>query len=307
MASVRKRGESWVAEVCVDRKRKSKSFATKREATAWANEIEQTGIRPSKTLGDLIEKYRPITEAKKGYQAELSRLNHLKKKLGDYTLDRLTPAKLAEYRDERLKEVSAVSVRREMIILGVMFNVAVREWGWLNTNPLETVLKPTAGPARRRGIAQSEIDSILDNLNPMATGKQVSAMFRLSIETGMRLSEILSLRWADVQEKSVTLRETKNGDRRKVPLSLVAREIIKERKGIDPDSVFTLNAHQASKAFARASVAGVHFHDARSEAVTRLSKKLDILQLARVIGHRDTRSLLFYYAESAEIIADKLG
>jgi integrase len=70
--------------------------------------------------------------------------------------------------------------------------------------------------------------------------------------------------------------------------------------------VFTLSAAAASKAFQRASVAGVHFHDARSEAVTRLSRKLDVMQLARMIGHRDLASLMAYYAERPEDIADRL-
>jgi integrase len=140
----------------------------------------------------------------------------------------------------------------------------------------------------------------------MAAGKQVAAMFLLSIETGIRLGEILSIRWPDVSDKSVTLQETKNGDRRSVPLSMKAREIIAARRNIDPDHVFTLTQAQASKAFQRASVNGVHFHDARSEAVTRLSKKLSVMDLARMIGHRDPRSLMLYYSESADSIADRL-
>jgi len=140
----------------------------------------------------------------------------------------------------------------------------------------------------------------------MSAGKQVSAMFLLSLETGMRLGEIASINWADVSEKSIILQATKNGDRRSVPLSAKAREIIASRRDIDPETVFTLTQAQASKAFQRASINGVHFHDARSEAVTRLSKKLSVMDLARMIGHRDPRSLMFYYSESADSIADRL-
>lgn len=51
----------------------------------------------------------------------------------------------------------------------------------------------------------------------------------------------------------------------------------------------------------------VRFHDARAEAIWRLSKKLDVLQLARMIGHRDIQSLMFYYNESPTDIAKRLG
>lgn len=306
MANISKRGERWRVEVCIDRKRKAKTFDTKREAVAWANELEQTGVRPSKTLSDCIAEYRKIAETHKGSQSETSRLNHLDKALGDYTLEKLTPARLAKYRDDRMKEVAATSVRREMIILSAMFEIAVNEWQWMPSNPLKTVRKPSPAPARRRGITQAEIDAILANLEPMRTGKQVSAMFLLSLETGMRLGELLSLTWDCVSDKSARLRETKNGDVRHVPLSAKAREIIASRRDIDPDSVFTLSNAQASKAFQRASINDVHFHDARSEAITRLSKKLDVMALAKMIGHRDLRSLMFYYAEKPEDIADKL-
>ena len=122
---------------------------------------------------------------------------------------------------------------------------------------------------------------------------------------------MLSLKWADVGEKSVLLRATKNGDARTVPLSERAREIIKTRSGIDPDDVFTVAPNVASHTFGRARDTTphktLHFHDARSEAITRLSKRLDVLQLARMIGHRDIKSLMIYYAESPEAIADRLG
>lgn len=51
----------------------------------------------------------------------------------------------------------------------------------------------------------------------------------------------------------------------------------------------------------------MHFHDTRHEAITRLAKRLDVLELARMVGHRDPRSLMIYYNETAEQLAKKLG
>jgi integrase len=312
VAHITKIGDKWRAEVCIDRKRKAKTFGTKREAKDWADSQELDGLLPHHTLRQAIEKYRPIAETHKGYQSELSRLNALEKKLDciDTPLEMLKPSMFKAWRDARLKEVAPVSVRRELIILSAIFTQAITEWGWLHESPLEGVKWPAVGPARQRGITQEEITGIAGKLQEMRSGPQVADIFALSIETGMRLSEMLSLRWADVTEKSVLLRATKNGDARKVPLSLAAREVIKKRKKIDPESVFTLTTQVASKTFARAAEeAGhgdVHLHDARSEAITRMSKKVDVLELARIIGHRDLKSLLHYYAEPIDNIADKL-
>lgn len=312
MANIAKRGDKWRVAVCIDRQRMTKTFATKRECVAWANEMEQKGILQRHTLRDALRQYKPIAEAHKGSQAELSRLAQLEKmECVDRPLDQITPKMISAYRDKRLKEVAPVSVRREFIILSAVFRTAVEDWHWLHESPMESVKRPATSQARRRGIAQHEIDAILEELAKTRQGPQVAQMFRLSLETGMRLGEIISLRWPDVSEKAVALRDTKNGDARKVPLSLAARDIITAREKLDPTDVFTLSAHVASKCFQRARDAAghpeVHFHDARAEAITRLSKKLDVLQLARMIGHRDIKSLLHYYAETAESMADRLG
>jgi integrase len=263
-------------------------------------------------LRDVIERYRPIAESHKGSQSELSRLGSLltKVKWVDTPLEYVSPAMVTEWRDARLKEVSSVSVRREMIILGAMFRLAINEWQWMRESPLRGVRRPATSKPRQRGISQEEIDAILAACENVRVGSQVAGMFKLSLETGMRLSELIQLRWSDVAEKYVRLPETKNGDSRDVPLSVIARQVLDERRGLDPEYVFTLSASVASQAFRRARDAakcgGVHFHDARSEAITRLSKKLDVMQLARMIGHRDLKSLMIYYAESAEDIADRL-
>jgi len=54
----------------------------------------------------------------------------------------------------------------------------------------------------------------------------------------------------------------------------------------------------------KVKIENLHFHDTRHEAITRLAKKLDILDLARMTGHKDLKSLMTYYnATPAEIAA----
>jgi integrase len=133
--------------------------------------------------------------------------------------------------------------------------------------------------------------------------------FAFALETAMRAGEIVGMMWPDVAEKSVRLPRTKNGDERRVPLSPRAREILAALPkgdgpvfGLDPGTrdVFFRRARDAAK------VANLRFHDSRAEAIWRLSKKLDVLELARVIGHRDPRSLMLYYQADADALADRL-
>jgi integrase len=124
----------------------------------------------------------------------------------------------------------------------------------------------------------------------------------------MRKGELLGLEWSQIAGQVAWLSKTKNGDARAVSLSRRAIEILDSQRG--QAKVFTVDPATADtlfrKAVKAAGIENLHFHDSRSEAITRLSKKLDVLELARQVGHRDLKSLLIYYAPSAADMARKL-
>lgn len=87
-------------------------------------------------------------------------------------------------------------------------------------------------------------------------------------------------------------------------------QIIRRRRALD-GRLFHVGATSLDVTFRRARDADpalprVHFHDARATAITRLSKRLDPLELARMVGHSDLRSLLVYYRPAASEIAERL-
>jgi integrase len=132
--------------------------------------------------------------------------------------------------------------------------------------------------------------------------------FLFAIETAMRSGEILGLSWADVHPRHVVLPKTKNGDSREVPLSPKAREILAALRGNEKPFDIANGTRDAlfRKLVVRAGIANLTFHDSRAQAIYQLSKKLGIMDLARVIGHRDLKSLMIYYNESADALADRL-
>ena len=308
MSSIQKRGDKWRAFVLVDGKRYSKTFKLKKEAMEWSNTQEEDGVLAKHTFRDLIAKYRPKITSK----PDLCRLRKIEEKATfcDLPLEYLTRQMLSAWRDARIREVGAASVGREFSGIKVMLTHAVVELGWIRTNPAVRVPMPEPPPPRHRGVSQKEIDDITEKLNAKPFSAVVAQMFLLSIETGMRMGEMTGLTWDRVREKYVILDKTKNGDKREVPLSKRAREIIEGRRNLDPVKVFHIAPNLASATFYNAKKLTPHkdvnFHDARSEAVTRLSKKLSIMDLARVIGHRNLSSLLFYYKATAEDLADTL-
>ncbi len=322
MGSVYRNGKRWRAQVCVAGARNSDTFATKQEAAAWvmAREADMTGRTDgTKTLGDAFDKYaKDVSPNHRGQRWETVRLTKLATyPIAKKRLSALTAADVTAWRDSRLKDVSPASVRREMGLIRAVFEVARKEWKWLRANPMQDVSRPRAPPSRKRRVSAEEIKAVtaalgVDQLKADTASQRVGLAFLFALETAMRSGEIIGLQWADIHidDRYVNLPRTKNGDARQVPLSTRAAEIL----GALPETerpAFDINGATRDVLFRRArdaaKIGNLHFHDSRAEAIWRLSKKLDVLQLARVIGHRDPKSLLLYYSESASDIAKKLG
>lgn len=134
--------------------------------------------------------------------------------------------------------------------------------------------------------------------------------FRFAVETAMRAGEISGLTWdrVDLKVRVVRLTRTKNGRSRDVPLSREAVRLIEALPRAD--LVFGLDGRQLDalwrKLRDRAGVEGLNFHDSRHMAITRLARRLDVLALARMVGHTDLRMLQVYYNERAEDLAQRL-
>jgi integrase len=140
---------------------------------------------------------------------------------------------------------------------------------------------------------------------PSSVSDRVALAFLFAIETGMRAGEICGLTRADITSKVATLKQTKNGKPRKVPLSQEALRIL----ALLDDDLFGMTSQRLDGMFRKLRDAGsfeFRFHDTRHTAVTRLAKKLDVMVLAKVIGHSDPRQLMKYYHPDEESLADLL-
>lgn len=326
LATFRKRGTSWRVELSINGNRTSATFDTKAQAKEWASskevEIRQGATTKSKnTVLDAINRYSETVSAfKKGAKWEQLRLNKFIRTM-DFIDKRIVDVNtddIATWRDQQCKVLSDGSVRREMTIMRSVFELARKEWGWINSNPMDDVKKPKNPKHRDRRLSDAEICSILaqlryaDDQPIILKNQQVAVAFLLCIETAMRAGELMGLQWANVHlnERFVTLLDTKNGDKRNVPLSTRAVELFKKMIGVDADAVFTVKSDSLStlfrKARDKANIKDLHFHDTRHEACTRLAKKLQVLDLARMIGHRDLKSLMIYYNATAGEIALQL-
>jgi integrase len=328
MASIRQLKIGFRAEVCVNRVRDSATFDSRTQAKAWAAKRETElrdlarGKFPDHSLKFVVERYiKEISPTKKGSYKEISALNAFLrdyKTLNKLSIARITTDDLGTWRDERLKIVSAATVKREVSILSSIFNTARIEWKWISSNPFADLRLPPVAAHRDRRLSQDEIERICTALKytlgtPITLmSQQVAITFLLALETAMRAGEIRGLTWdrVNLDQRYVRLIETKNGSKRDVALSLKAVSLLKQMQGVDPKKVFNVSDGLFVTLFRKArdlcKIENLHFHDTRHEACTRLAQKLQMLDLARMIGHKDPRSLMIYYNATASEIAARL-
>lgn len=302
----------------------SKTFPLKAQAWEFAAQTERDVISgryaPHKfTVDNALTRYaREVSPKKRGSRWEKLRIEAFRRhRIASKPMQTLTEDDVAKWRDDRLlgrsgKAVQGSTVRREMNLWQSVFETARKEWRWVNRNPVDDVKKPPKGRDRRRGVLASEIDA----LKPFCTSpkkREVFEAFRLGVETAMRAGEMLSLsrHQIDLGTSVAHLDKTKNGDERDVPLSPTAVSIVKALLKDGREKLFLLSNQSRDVLFrgARdaAGLAGLNFHDSRSEAISRLSKKMDVLELARVVGQRDIKSLMHYYRADAAAIARRLA
>jgi integrase len=325
MATIRKRGAKWQVQIKKNGERRSETFTTKAAATSWAtaqeHEIEniKLGALPNKTFGDILKRYSTDVAAKKpGAEWEIKRIKMFlrDKKLCDVAVSRLDSTIVSEWRDRRLQSVIENSVRREWAILAHACVVAIKEWKWLKVNPFTDVTRPEQNEARTQMFTPDQIERLVYSSGyeydapPLTVTARVGAIFLMALETAARSGELVNLTWTHVHPNYIHFPKTKNGTKRDVPLSAEAKRIIEQLRGVKgcEKSVFGMNHTQRDALFrklkTRCQIEDMHFHDSRRNALTRLSKIFNVMELARISGHLDLRILMsVYYAPDVEDLA----
>lgn len=336
MANIRERGTSFNAVVRRGGHEESKSFqiaaypskkAAKAAAEAWAANIENNilsarhNTTANKTFGDLLTKYRnEVTPTKRGSRWEEVRINmYLKDPIAEVNLRDLNSTHFVEWRDRRLKNVAEGSVLREWNILSNALKRARDEWKWMSDNPIKPVQKPSTPEARDRIHTEEELELLAQCSDyrkdiPLKTKTQFAiAAYLFSSETSLRAGELAALDWSEVLLDKGYLKVTgikpgarKNGAAvRDVPLTARAKEILQQiRLTHTEGSVFGVSQTSLDALFRkirnRAGIEDLHYHDSRHAAITMLSKRYDVLALARIVGHKNIKELMTYYNPKIE-------
>ena len=323
MATVQKRGPyQWRVQI---RKKghppQTRTFDARSEADAWARQIEgemDRGLFVSRkeaentTLSEALDRYeREISSKKRSSDQDRIYVRYWKKTgLAARNLASIQGKDLAIWRDERLLAVKPATVDRELRIISHLFTIAVKEWGMAGlVNPVFQIRKPKLPPGRDRRLGIGELEKILSNTE----SRHLSDIVRFALETAMRRGEIAGMTWemVDLKKRTVTLPETKNGEKRIVPLSAEALRILSGIPRRLDGSVWGITEDPITRAFVRAckraKVEGLTFHDLRHEATSRLFEKgFNPMEVAAITGHKTLQMLKRYTHLKAEDLAKRM-
>jgi len=316
MGTIRKQSKKWNAIVRVQgHPYISRTFVSKTDASRWANltEVklrrEDAGISKMKfpKFEDVARRYiEEVSILKKCYRDERSKiLQFVKESWAVYPINRILPHTINKWKENALKTLSGGSVNRKLDVISSMFTTFKREWGYPVDNPVLSIRRPKKAPPRDRRLSDAEIKRLV-------TGNRTSPIMRsiieISLETGMRLSEILRADHQFIEGNTLKIPIAKTKPR-VIPLTNKALKLLK-----DAELPFKISKWQVSKQFRKLCIGygikGAVFHTCRHNALTDFMRKhnLNVPETMKIAGHTDPRMLLRIYNNlEAQHVADKLN
>ncbi len=311
--------EAWLRATLEDARRGTlhpveRTGATFADAAAeWLRYIEQDRARKPSTVGG----YASIVRTR------------LLPTFGSMAIESVTPETIDAWL--ATSGGSTSSRRKSLVLLHGIFRRARKVWG-LRVNPVADVEKP---PLQRSGNIDVFSPEEVWALVRTAGAEQDGTLYLTAAFTGLRMGELLALRWRDVDFAGSAVRvrasyynsyltAPKSGKVRAVPLApdvatALAQLGRREHWTSDDDLVFAgdggdhLDASALRRRYKSALIAAglrpLRFHDLRHTFGTRMTATADIRRVQEWMGHADIQTTMRYLhfaprAEDAALVAE---
>ncbi len=279
------------------------------------------------TLNELIDRYIRIELPKRkaaDHQKYKMQLEWWKKHIGKYLLTKITPALLSECKEKLITEESPkpkggrktrseATANRYMACLSVVLSTGMKEWGWLEENPMLKVRKFTEKANQDRYLMPDEIKRLLAacmtfNLKGECYHQETYLFVLIALSTGARYSEIHNLTWKNINfhNKQFAFIATKNGENRGVPMTETVYKKLKDFqkvRNINSDYLFTTKDGKKLidmrvrfyKVLECAEIKNCRFHDLRHTVASHIAMNGgSLLDIAEVTGHKTMQMVKRY-------------
>lgn len=291
---------------------KRERAAEKRQQKAVESEIRQ---KRNVTFDQIFKDYLEWAKDNKKHWTndEYRYNNHLKDLIGKAKLKDITSFKLEQAKSILNKKgLAPATVKHCLVVVRQVFNKAIL-WGkWNGNNPIKGVKLPKLDNQKLRVLTTDEESVLL----PALTEKSIDVhdLAVMSLYAGLRFSEIVSLRWQDVDLVNLKISVAgKGGKRRIVPMNLTVKEVLNNRENIEstvtdlifPDrngNIPTKISHTYFRVVnelrlneGREKAYQLDFHSLRHTYATRLATAGTPLNVLRdLLGHADLQMVSRY-------------
>jgi integrase len=301
----------------------SKKDAEKVETKLKAEILEgkwQLRFLPQLKLNTYLKKYlRYIKDehAKSTYERTDRRIKkHIKPYFGRLDLANISKQRIDNYKAMRRKQgAKPNTIRLELACLSHMFKMAIN-WKYLFVNPMKGIEKPRIAKQPPRFLMDDEADRLLKACSPY-----LYPIVLCALHTGMRKSELLNLRWVDVdfKRRQIVIRSnsgyhTKNYDYRYVGINSTLYRVLSVLPKLC-EYVFTYRgqrikdvkkALQAAYKKAKLNYGGLHI--LRHTFATNLIKKgTELEKIQQLLGHKHFSTTLQYAHLTSRSVKDEVN
>ena len=331
---LKKRGKTWWIRIKRDGKlierstgTKSKELARKIEIKVLNEVVEGKWLFEAKRrkLSEMIEKYESEHTSRKKHQArDRSIFKHLKSYFGEDRLLQDIERDISGYEDYRAsQDIMPATIVKELSLLKRMFNIAIKKWRWTRDNPVSLIEMPEVKNERVRYLSTDEYNRLLNALQDERTPNWLMPIVVIALNTGLRLSNLLSLKWSQVNLFSRLIliegSEMKNKESVGIPLTQEATETLKELQKVKQVDGFVFHCKgkriypdRLQKAFKKvckiADITDFRSHDCRHSFASFLRQRgVDLHTISKLLGHKDTRMTLRYSHLSVENLREAIS
>ncbi len=315
----RKGGTRYRVQIRLGTTRASATFPTLAAARRWAT-VTEGALRTQRqfptleaahrTLGEVIARYSRELLPTKSPRTALNQAMHLawwQAQLGTQRLLELTPARLTACRDRLAQDRAPATVNRYVSTLSHALTVAVTEWQWLEESPMRRVRRLREPRGRVRYLTDEERTRLLRACQA-SSNRALYPLVVLALATGARKMELLRLTWRDIdlRRAQIALEQTKNRERRALPLTGLALEevarLAKVRR-LDTALLFPrTDGRQPSdiryawaQALQAADITDCRLHDLRHSCASYLAMSgASLVEIATVLGHKTLQMVQRY-------------
>lgn len=312
-------GTRYRVQIRLGTARASATFATLAAARRWAT-VTEGALRTQRQFPTLEAAHRTLSAVLVRYDREvlptksprtaLNQAIHLtwwQAQLGTTLLLELTPARLTACRDRLAQDRAPATVNRYLSTLSHALHVAVTEWQWLEESPLRRVRRLREPRGRVRYLTDDERTRLLQACQASST-PALYPLVVLALATGARKMELLRLTWRDVdlRRAQIALEQTKNRERRALPLTGLALQEVERLakvRRLDTALLFPradgrqpIDIRYAwAQALQAAGIPDCRFHDLRHSCASYLAMHgASLVEIAAVLGHKTLQMVQRY-------------